>query len=379
MSSDGDSRPRDGPIAVRVAPRSESDGDRLHLTVGDRALHATLRLEKFAERLILHLCDRALDLIDIAAVVYTADAAVQRGTEIDRGLGAQWRRHFAVTIPVREPDFWSDPETIAALKALLALLSDDTVDFAFTAAAQPRLKQASLEVPGQQSFAADEALLFSGGLDSLAGALEETISRGNRVLLVSHHSSTKLQNAQTELVRGLAERVGSHMIRHIPLSLQVGEGHSRESTHRTRSFFFAAVCAGLVVLWGLDRVRFYENGIVSMNLPISGQVVSTRATRSTHPQVLTLMTRLFSRVFGRPIRVDNPLFWKTKTEVVAQIRDLGAADLIRQSRSCGAARELTKMHSHCGVCSQCIDRRFAMLAAGVAEHDPASSYEVDPL
>ncbi|MEO0763614.1 MAG: 7-cyano-7-deazaguanine synthase, partial [Pseudomonadota bacterium] len=91
------------------------------------------------------------------------------------------------------------------------------------------------------------------------------------------------------------------------------------------------------------------------------------------------MTRLFSRVFGRPIRVDNPLFWKTKTEVVAQIRDLGAADLIRQSRSCGAARELTKMHSHCGVCSQCIDRRFAMLAAGVAEHDPASSYEVDPL
>ncbi|MEO0630737.1 MAG: 7-cyano-7-deazaguanine synthase, partial [Planctomycetota bacterium] len=188
-----------------------------------------------------------------------------------------------------------------------------------------------------------------------------------------------LQRAQTQLVDGLIERVGRQLLRHVPLSLQVGEGQSRESTHRTRSFFFAAVCAGLAELWGLDRVRFYENGIVSMNLPISGQVVSTRSTRSTHPQVLTLMTRLFSRVFGRQIRVDNPLFWKTKTEVVAQIRDLGAADLIRQSRSCGAARELTTMHSHCGVCSQCIDRRFAMLAAHVAEHDPASSYEVDPL
>ncbi|MEM8625454.1 MAG: 7-cyano-7-deazaguanine synthase [Pseudomonadota bacterium] len=379
MSSGGVSRPRDGPISVRVAPRKDSDGDRLHLTVGDREIHATLRLEKFAKRLMLQLSDRALDLIEIAAVVYAADAAIQRGTEIDRRLGAKWRRHFAVKVPVREPGFWAEPETRSALRALLGLLSDDTFEFTFGATVRVTPEQASLKMPGQQSFAAEEALLFSGGLDSLAGALEETVNRGNRVLLVSHHSSTKLQNAQTQLVEGVAERVGSHMIRHVPLSLQVGEGQSRENTHRTRSFFFAAVCVSLVALWGLDRVRFYENGIVSMNLPISGQVISSRATRSTHPQVLTLMTRLFSRVFGRPIRVDNPLFWKTKTEVVAQIRDLGAADLIRQSRSCGAARELTKMHSHCGVCSQCIDRRFAMLAAGVAEHDPASSYEVDPL
>ena len=39
-------------------------------------------------------------------------------------------------------------------------------------------------------------------------------------------------------------------------------------------------------LFGLDRITFFENGIVSLNLPPLAQVVGARATRTTHPQVL---------------------------------------------------------------------------------------------
>ena len=35
------------------------------------------------------------------------------------------------------------------------------------------------------------------------------------------------------------------------------------------------------------------------------------------------------------------------------------------------------MHPHCGRCSQCIDRRFAILAAGLERFDPAEAYKVD--
>ena len=35
------------------------------------------------------------------------------------------------------------------------------------------------------------------------------------------------------------------------------------------------------------------------------------------------------------------------------------------------------MQPHCGVCSQCIDRRFATLASGLEEFDPAERYETD--
>ena len=38
---------------------------------------------------------------------------------------------------------------------------------------------------------------------------------------------------------------------------------------------------------------------------------------------------------------------------------------------------MTMLHPHCGQCSQCIDRRFAILAAGQEHEDPAEAYKVD--
>lgn len=36
----------------------------------------------------------------------------------------------------------------------------------------------------------------------------------------------------------------------------------------------------------LKSVRFYENGVISLNLPVCAQVVGGRATRTTHPRVM---------------------------------------------------------------------------------------------
>jgi hypothetical protein len=42
----------------------------------------------------------------------------------------------------------------------------------------------------------DEVVLFSGGLDSLSGAIEELSTDGKRVALVSHRSSPKIYDHQ---------------------------------------------------------------------------------------------------------------------------------------------------------------------------------------
>ena len=59
------------------------------------------------------------------------------------------------------------------------------------------------------------------------------------------------------------------------------------------------------------------------------------------------------------------------------IDDAGQADLIGPSVSCGQTIGRSNRHTHCGACSQCLDRRFGVLAAGLAGHDPASQYEID--
>ena len=54
-----------------------------------------------------------------------------------------------------------------------------------------------------------------------------------------------------------------------------------ESTQRSRSFLYIAIGAAIAEMLGKSCVRFYENGVISLNLPICAQVVGAKATRTT--------------------------------------------------------------------------------------------------
>jgi hypothetical protein len=109
-------------------------------------------------------------------------------------------------------------------------------------------------------------------------------------------------------------------------------------------------------------------------------VVGARASRTTHPRTLAGFEAFFTALFGTRFAVDNRFQWDTKTDVVERIARAGCEGLIGRSRSCARTWQAeTLSHMHCGVCSQCVDRRFAVLAAGRAEHDPATGYAVDLL
>jgi hypothetical protein len=129
----------------------------------------------------------------------------------------------------------------------------------------------------------------------------------------------------------------------------------------------------------LSRIRFYENGVVGLNLPISEQAVGARATRTTHPQVLSGFSQLFSLLANTQFEVENPFLWLTKTEVIDLTGEAGCADLIQHSISCMHTREQTLNQPHCGRCSQCVSRRFAALASRYASSDPEQLYKVDLL
>lgn len=221
-----------------------------------------------------------------------------------------------------------------------------------------------------------EVILFSGGLDSFAGAVEE-LTEGRSVALVSHRSASKIASAQKRLVIQLRDRFGTDRVLHVPVWANLNGSLGLEPTHRTRSFLFAALGAVTARLFGVDRIKFFENGVVSLNLPPVAQVVGARATRTTHPKVLAGFRKVLSEVCQRPIDVVNPFIWMTKAEVVSRIYANGLGNPIRDSRSCTRVHDMTTLHPHCGRCSQCIDRRFAILAAGQEHEDPEEAYEVD--
>jgi hypothetical protein len=130
-------------------------------------------------------------------------------------------------------------------------------------------------------------------------------------------------------------------------------------------------------LFDADHLSFFENGVVSLNLPPVAQVLGARATRTTHPQTLRGFQDLFSAILEKPFRVQSPFKWLTKAEVIKRIADAELQNLLRHTHSCSRVMDLTKLNPHCGLCSQCIDRRFGVLAAGLANEDPAEAYKID--
>jgi hypothetical protein len=160
----------------------------------------------------------------------------------------------------------------------------------------------------------DEVILFSGGLDSLAGTVDALIGSGKKLALVSHQSSTMIAAKQRSLLTDLRERAKPGSVFSIPVGINKGNEEAVEFTQRTRSFMFAAL--GLVVarMFGLDDLSFYENGVVSINLPIASHVLGARASRTTHPQFLANCTNLFSLLLSRDFALHNPFLWKTKSE-----------------------------------------------------------------
>jgi 7-cyano-7-deazaguanine synthase in queuosine biosynthesis len=361
--------------------QGKGDATRLQLNLHGTSANVRLEIEDISRRLIANISDVHADLLEIASYIYAADSAIPRGGETDAQLGARWRRKLRLVIPTRKPELWSSEPVIGSLVDTVGFLSDDDYEFEFRLLQNPPPAEHYFQLSGATDvrLTPDEVILFSGGLDSFAGTIEELGAHNKKVALVSHRSAGKITVAQNYLIKQLRRRFGSDRILHVPVRANLKDDLGKEPTHRTRSLMFAVLGAVTAQLLDRERIYFFENGVVSLNLPPVGQVVGARATRTTHPQALAGFRRLLSAALEQSFDVSNPYAWITKSEVIERIVQNDCSDLIRDTRSCTRVHAMTKMHPHCGKCSQCIDRRFAVLAAGQEGEDPAEAYSVDLL
>jgi 7-cyano-7-deazaguanine synthase in queuosine biosynthesis len=354
----------------------------IYLSSHGAAQNVKIRIEDVAKVFAKHLSPRLVDLLEIAAYVFAGDSAAPRGKgweDRNRSTSESWGRSIRFIIAVREPDFWGAPGVVQLLREIVCFLSDDDVAFEFQRLTKDRQRQEYLEFGTDEDwpfYRAERVLMFSGGLDSLAGALEAARS-GQSLVLVSHRSVSVMDSRQRRLYDELRKTVGAPMTR-VPVWSNKTEALGREYTQRTRSLLYAAL--GLAVAQSVKAggVRFFENGVVSLNLPIADEVLRARASRTTHPLALHLLGRLGTLIVGRPIVIDNPYLFHTKREVVEQIVQAGGSRLIPLTCSCShTGRHQSKTQWHCGACSQCIDRRIAIVAAGACQFDEQTDYESD--
>jgi hypothetical protein len=130
------------------------------------------------QQLIRHrLSAISLDLLDVAAYLYTADKIVQRPRT--------WVRELTFELPVREWERWQTCEELVT--QAVARLSGDKITFVFTKRSLEEGISRLPELP-EKKIERDCVVLFSGGLDSCTGVVQ-LLKKEKHPLLVSHSPS----------------------------------------------------------------------------------------------------------------------------------------------------------------------------------------------
>ncbi len=334
-----------------------------------------------------YLPPRLLDLLEIASYVYGADRNIPRGSKGDVEYH-RWSREYHFAVRVRDHDFWQRPDVVASLDELLSFLSGNAC-YRFEFDGGHVTPQANLFDTEEFALTPNpdaRVILYSGGLDSLAGVVEELDHSDRDLYLVSHRSGQPATSkTQVRLLEALSrpDPTRPHLraaerLKHYRFgcSLRGGE-RAREETQRTRFFLYSTIAFVLASVLGLDAITVYENGITSLNFPKRQDLAQGRATRTTHPRTVAALNDFFSLVAGRSFRVDTPYFWDTKTDVLNRIAAQDREGLISSSVSCSKTFKVGGVGTHCGGCSQCVDRRFATWAAGVQDGVEGGIYATD--
>lgn len=211
--------------------------------------------------------------------------------------------------------------------------------------------------------------LFSGGLDSLIGAIDFMSQYPDRKLFLASHYDSDMpgpRSDQEKLLRHLATKYNNQFVvfpkRH---SVRIISQLSAETTCRSRSLMFVAI-ALQIAEYCKTSIVIPENGSVSLNYPLSSSRRSSCSTRTTHPIVIHQLRDLFSSI-GLSVNIDNPYEFMTKGEMVEACLDQQyLLSILYDSNSCGkrTRRQFFYNNSsatHCGHCMPCMYRRASLV------------------
>ena len=373
-------KPGDAPAIFLCNGATPTDGLKLpdytlldYQPSGNEPPVVRLRLPDFV-RSVNYLPSRCLDLLEIAAYVFAADRLTPRGSREAVEYQA-WSRSLHFILKVRDHEFWHEPSVSEALKSALRFATgDQSYEFTFQAGhATPPTGLFDGEAFSMETSSDLSVMLFSGGIDSLGGAVQRPEQTREHVCLVSHLSQVGTIRTQRGLSSALQRDYLGRVSRY-QFKTHLQGVRSKEETQRSRPFLYGSIAFALATAFGLDRFCVYENGVTSLNFARRDDLINARASRTTHPQTVGRLVNLISIISERPFYIETPFLWYTKSDVVGYLKDSERGHLLPSSVSCSHTYNSGANATHCGECFQCLDRRIGIYGAGADQLDNESLY-----
>ena len=365
---------------VRVPKAKDEVETNLNLLASGRQLaHGLGAAIDHLNSLSIYPTELGFDVAVAAALVHLADTRISRATESQDN----WTREMRLVVPVSDPVLWSG--VTQTLEQMLNFLTGDRWTVGFRA--RPRGHRRILKRRGRDRPPAthDALCLFSGGLDSLIGAID-LLKAGRKTLLISHAGDGATSRAQHACFDALKSRFADRQLDRLRVWMtfpkNAVKGVGSEDSTRGRSFLFIA----LGVLAGSGggaafELSVPENGLIALNIPMDVLRLGALSTHTTHPYYLQSWNDLLTGL-GIPGRVANPYWNKTKGEMAAGCAAPAVLKRVaRTSLSCSSptkGRWNGRGIEHCGYCFPCVIRRAALQRAWGGRGD-RTSYSVTDL
>ena len=303
----------------------------------------------------------ALDLFYISLMVYYADRKVLRKDSYDA-----WTRRFKIHMPVLELEKWNHNKDL--LEETLAFLSGDIWKFEFRERNYNEVEKIFLKgfERTKKKYSPKEFCMLSGGLDSFIGAID-LLNDEKDIVFVSHYGGGKgVLQYQEKLKIQLKNKFMLNDNQF--LNFYAAPIKGVEDTTRTRSFMFFAHAIILASGVGKKMTLYIpENGLISLNIPLTNTRLGTSSTRTTHPYYMKSLQLLLDSL-GIDVKLKNPYQFFTKGEMIENCKSPSFLENnIDNTMSCSSPDqgrfngETTP--SHCGTCLPCIIRRASIKRA----------------
>jgi 7-cyano-7-deazaguanine synthase in queuosine biosynthesis len=294
-----------------------------------------------------------IDLVTIMGAIYCKDVNTHKSNDKPR--------HIKLMIPVFNLQLWS--ENIQLIEELANWVSEDAFSITF--------KQTS-HIPGDYvnnllPANNNNVTLFSGGLDSFAGAYQN-FKNNIQSDYVGFVNKDEEKTKQLDVAM-FYKQVFNDSTEIILIEKPIPK--KKTFIQSTRSLLYLALAIAKAYFNSSNNVYLYENGILSLNPEIKNRYT----TKTTHPKTMFLYRSILEKV-NIMIDINHPFLFKTKGQIINDM-DENFKQTIKHTFTCGQGRSNPeRAHTgQCGVCIPCLLRKISLAAYDNEKYDVDYEYQ----
>lgn len=301
---------------------------------------------------------KAHDIVNVMLSIFDGDITTSGDLEF------KMPRKIYCEVEVYEKEAWENVKAI--LTELVDWVSGDHFNINFEPS-EKGFQNFLLCLPSDPRM--ECITLFSGGLDSLAGA---SYNFENQIVsdYVGYINKAEEKKHQV-MLRGFYNKVFAPMGSEIDIKNKY-QRKKQFYFQSTRSLLYLSLAVSKALSKSIKEIRMYENGILSLN-PEFGRYT----TKTTHPKTISLYNELLFTL-GYDIQIINKFDYSTKGEVINNMNE-DFKNQISNTFTCGKGRAGTQDNhtGQCGVCVPCVLRKISLAAYDNEQFDTAYYVKYD--